>query len=135
MVKTKDIAQGWEKIGSQLKEAKRFMEEGKIDEALYFTWIAAENLVNCLKVNVNGIYLKEHAAKTDILKDYFIQGTLKQDYSETFKNISKYRIAAEFHPYTSIPRDYTKEQVVKFMETIAKLKEEVGAILRKRGII
>lgn len=26
MVKIKDIAQSWEKIGSQLKEAKRFME-------------------------------------------------------------------------------------------------------------
>jgi len=135
MVKLKELGQSWKKIGSQIEESKRFLDEQKIDEALYFIWIAAENLVNCLKVTVNGIYLKEHRAKTDILKAYFAAGTLKKDYSRTFEKLSKYRIAAEFHPYTSIKRDYTKEDVKRFLEEIEGLKAELSRILKERGVL
>ena len=129
MVKKEELKQSWEKINSQLREAKRFLEEDKIDEALYFIWLAAENIVNNLKVAENGFYLKEHRAKTYLLKDYFIAGKLKKDYSETFEKLSKYRIVAEFHPYTSIPKDYKKGDVLNFLKEIQELKKEVERFL------
>lgn len=135
MVKAGELRKSWEKISSQLNEAERFLQEHKTDEALYFIWIAAENLINCLKVSVNGIYLKGHRAKTSILKGYAAQGLLKQDYSPAFERLSKYRISAEFHPYTSIPRDYTERDVIRFLEKIKELKREVGRILGKKGVL
>lgn len=135
MVKKEELKQNWEKINSQLGEVKRFLEEEKLDEALYFTWIAAENIVNNLKVAVNGFYLKDHKAKTDVLKDYFVTGKLKKDYSKTFEKLSKYRIVAEFHPYTSIPKDYTREDILNFLKEIQELKKEVEKILIKKGVL
>ena len=135
MVKKEELKQNWEKINSQLKEVERFLGEDKLDEALYFIWIAAENLINNLKVTINGFYLKDHRAKTDILKDYFVMGKLKKDYSKTFEKLSKYRIVAEFHPYTSIPKDYTKEDVLNFLNEIRELEKEIEKFLIKKGIL
>ena len=135
MVKKEELKQNWEKINSQLEEAKRFLKEEKLDEALYFIWLAAENIVNNLKVIINGFYLKDHRAKTDILRDYFVMGKLKKDYSKTFEKLSKYRIVAEFHPYTSIPKDYTKEDVLNFLKEIQELKKEVEKFLIEKGIL
>lgn len=135
MVKKEEIKQNWEKINSQLKEVKRFLEENKLDEALYFIWLAAENIVNNLKVAINGFYLKDHKAKTDVLKDYFVTDKLKKDYSKTFEKLSKYRIVAEFHPYTSIPKDYSKEDVLDFLKEIQELKKEVEKILIKKRVL
>ena len=135
MVKKEELKQNWEKINSQLEEAKRFLKEEKLDEALYFIWLAAENIVNNLKVIINGFYLKDHRAKTDILRDYFVMGKLKKDYSKTFEKLSKYRIVAEFHPYTSIPKDYTKEDVVNFLKEIQEFKKEAEKFLIKKGIL
>lgn len=135
MVKKDELKQNWKKINSQLKEVERFLEEDKLDEALYFIWLATENIVNNLKVAINGFYLKDHRAKTDILKEYFVVGKLKKDYSKTFEKLSKYRIVAEFHPYTSIPKDYTKEDVLNFLKEIEELKKEVERFLIKKGIL
>ena len=129
MVKKEELKQNWGKINSQLKEAKRFLEETKLDEALYFIWLAAENIINNLKVAINGFYLKDHKAKTEILKGYFVTGKLKKDYSKTFEKLSKYRIVAEFHPYTSIPKDYSREDVLNFLREVQELKGEVGKFL------
>jgi hypothetical protein len=41
------------------------------------------------------------------------------------ETLAKYRIAAEFHPYTAIPRDYTKEEVMKYIDEVDELKKEV----------
>ena len=135
MIKKEELIQNWKKINSQLNEASRFLEEDKIDEALYFTWLAAENIVNNLKVAINGFYLKDHRAKTDILKDYFVMGRLKKDYSKIFEKLSKYRLVAEFHPYTSIPKDYTKQDVLNFLKEIQELKIEVEKFLIKKGVL
>lgn len=135
VVRKEELRQNWEKINSQLEEVERFLEEDKLDEALYFTWLAAENIVNNLKVAINGFYLKEHRAKTDLLKDYFVTGKLKQDYSKIFERLSKYRIVAGFHPYTSIPKDYGKEDVLDFFESIQELKGEVEKFLVKKGVL
>lgn len=135
MVTRNGLRQNWAKTEGQLKEAKRFLEEGKIDEALYFIWIAAENIVNSLKTGINGIYLKDHKGKSYILKEYFVLGTLKKDYSETFRRLSKYRIAAAFHPYTSIQKSYTKADVVKFLKEIEELMAEAKSVLVKRGVL
>lgn len=131
MVKQSEIRKNWEKIKSQLDEARRFIAEEKIDEALYFTWLAAENIVNTLKVLEDGYYLKEHRAKTDFLKGCYALGKLKKDYSKPFEKLSKYRIVAEFHPYTSIPKDYTKKDVLSFLERIQELKKEAEKNLKK----
>lgn len=133
MVSKEEIKQNWKKINDQLQEARRFLGESKLDEALYFTWLAAENIINTLKVAVNGFYLKNHKAKSYALRDYFILGTLKKDYSKTFERLSKYRIVAEFHPYTSIPKDYTEEDVIGFLKEIEELKGEVENFLIKKG--
>lgn len=135
MVSRNEIKQNWKKINDQFKEAKRFLEENKLDEALYFTWLAAENIINTLKVAINGFYLKNHKAKSYTLREYFILGTLKKDYSKTFEKLSKYRIVAEFHPYTSIPKDYTKEDVLDFLKEIEELKREVENFLVKKGVL
>ncbi len=135
MIKKEELRQNWEKINSQLEEVKRFFEEKKLDEALYFIWLAAENLINALKVSVNGFYLKDHKEKTYILKDYFIQEKLKKDYSKTFETLAKYRLVAEFHPYTSIPKSYTREDVLNFLKEIQELKKEVETILIKKGVL
>lgn len=134
MISKKEIARNWSKIESQLEESKRFLGEDKPDEALYFIWLAAENIVNALKFSVNGAYLKEHAAKSRELESYFVLGTLKNDYSKTFEQLSKYRIVAGFHPYTSIPKDYTKADVIGFLWEITKLRDEVKAILVGKGV-
>jgi len=131
MIKKEELRQNWEKINSQLEEVKRFFEEKKLDEA----WLAAENLINALKVSVNGFYLKDHKEKTYILKDYFIQEKLKKDYSKTFETLAKYRLVAEFHPYTSIPKSYTREDVLNFLKEIQELKKEVETILIKKGVL
>lgn len=130
-----ELKQNWQKINRQLAEAKRFLEEEKPDEAFYFTWLAAENIINTLKVTINGYYLKDHAAKTDLLKNYFATNRLKKDYSKIFEKLSKYRLVAEFHPYTSIPKDYTKEDILAFLEEIQELKKETEEILNKKGIL
>lgn len=135
MVNDDELVKSWEKTEGQLKEAKRFLDENKIDEALYFVWIAAENLVNLLKTTINGIYLKDHKGKTYILKDYFVLGVLKNDYSWTFEKLSKYRIAAGFHPYTAIPKDYTGKDVLVFLNDIERLRAEIGGILAKAGVL
>jgi len=135
MVTKNEIKQNWEKINDQFKEAKRFLEENKLDEALYFIWLAAENIINTLKVTINDFYLKEHKTKSHTLKKYFILGTLKKDYSKTFEKLSKYRIVAEFHPYTSIPKDYTKKDVLDFIKEIEELKTEVKNFLIKKGVL
>jgi hypothetical protein len=135
MIKKEEIKQNWKKIENQLGEADRFIGEDKPDEALYFIWLAAENIVNNLKFVKNGLYLKNHKAKTRILKEYFIIGVLKNDYSDTFERLSKYRIVAEFHPYTSIPKDYTREDVLSFLEEIQELKGEVEKFLIKKDVL
>ncbi|MCK4730217.1 MAG: hypothetical protein KAT28_02760 [Candidatus Aenigmarchaeota archaeon] len=129
------IREGWDKIKEQLKDAEDFLEKNKTDEGLYFIWVVAENLVNSLKTTLNGFYLKEHREKSYILKDYFALGILKKDYSTLFKKLSKYRLAAGFHPYTSIPKNYTKQEIIKFLEKIKELKGEVERILIKRGVL
>lgn len=135
IIKKEEIRANWKKINDQLKEAKRFISEEKVDEALYFVWLAAENLVNTLKVLINGFYLKGHKTKAYTLKDYFLIGILKKDYSETFEKLSRYRIPAEFHPYTSIPKDYTKENVERFMNDIEEFKKEIERKLIEKKII
>ncbi len=135
MIKKEEIKQNWKKIESQLKEAKRFIEENKLDEALYFIWIASENIVNNIKFAKNGFYLKNHKTKTRILKEYFVTGILKNDYSKIFEKLSKYRIVAEFHPYTSIPKDYRIEDVLHFLKEIQELKKEVERSLIEKGIL
>lgn len=135
MIKKGEVIRNWGKIKSQLEEAKRFLEEKKPDEALYFTWLAAENIVNALKVSINGFYIKDHKAKTDILKDYFATGIVKKDYSKIFKKLSMYRLVAEFHPYTSIPKDYTETDVGNFLKEMHELKAEVRKILFEKGVL
>jgi len=135
MVKNKEIRQNWEKIETQLREADRFIKENKLDEALYFIWLAAENIVNNIKFAKNGFYLKDHKSKTRTLKEYFVTGSLKNDYSETFEKLSRYRIVAGFHPYTSIPKDYVIDDVLYFLKEIQELKREVEKFLRERGIL
>ncbi|TRZ55184.1 hypothetical protein D4Q76_00960 [archaeon] len=135
MIKIEDVQKNWEKVNSQINEANRFLDEGKTDEALYFVWLAAENIVNSLKTTINGFYSKEHKEKSYVLKDYFVLGTLKKDYSKTFEKLSKYRLAAGFHPYTSIPKNYTKNDVLIFLEEIEKLKAEAKDLLIKRGVL
>lgn len=135
MVTNEGLREGWGKINGQLGEAMRFLQENKADEALYFIWLAAENIVNSLKTAINGFYSKEHREKSYILKDYFALGTLEKDYSGTFEMLSKYRIAAGFHPYTSIPRNYGKGDVARFLGEIEGLKKEVEKLLVKKGVL
>lgn len=135
MINEEEIRQNWGKINEQLKEVERYLEENKLDEALYFTWLAAENIINNLKFTINGFYLKEHKGKSRILKEYFVKNILKKDYSKVFKRLSKYRIVAEFHPYTSIPKDYTKKDVIGFFTQIKELKKEVADFLIKKNIL
>jgi len=62
-------------------------------------------------------------------------GYLNRDYSELFERLAKFRIAAEFHPYTSIPKSYTKDDVLNYLKQIEELREEVIKYLKKRGLI
>lgn len=134
MVNKEEIKQSWKKIDDQLNETRRFLQEKKLDEALYFIWIAAENIINSLKTAKNGIYLKDHREKGYILKEYFVLGVLKKDYSRTFEKLSKYRIAAGFHPYTSIPKDYTEKDVLNFLNVIEELKKEAENVMIQKGV-
>ncbi|RLI88242.1 MAG: hypothetical protein DRO98_03405 [Archaeoglobales archaeon] len=134
MVKKK-IAEALAKIDDQTNLAGRFLNENRIDEALYFIWLAAENLVNTLKIAINRFYVKDHREKSLILKEYYVLGYLNRDYSELFERLAKFRIAAEFHPYTSIPKSYTKDDVLNYLKQIEELREEVIKYLKKRGLI
>jgi len=127
------IAEALSKISDQIDLAKRFLDENRIDEALYFIWLAAENLVNTLKIAVNGFYVKDHREKGLILKEYYALGYLNRDYSKLFEKLAKFRIAAEFHPYTSIPKSYTKNDVLNYLKQIEELREEVIKYLKKKG--
>ena len=134
MVKKK-IVEALAKIDDQTNLAGRFLNENRIDEALYFIWLAAENLVNTLKIAINRFYVKDHREKSLILKEYYVLGYLNRDYSELFERLAKFRIAAEFHPYTSIPKSYTKDDVLNYLKQIEELREEVIKYLKKRGLI
>ena len=127
-------AEALAKINDQINLARRFLNENRIDEALYFIWLAAENLVNTMKIAVNGFYVKDHREKSLILKEYYI-GYLEKDYSELFEKLAKFRITAEFHPYTSIPRSYTKRDVPNYLKQIERLKEEVIKYLKQKGLV
>ncbi len=129
------IQEAWVKIEDQISLAERFLKENRTDEALYFVWIAAENLVNTLKVTINGKYLKDHREKSLILLEYYALGTLKKDYSELMEKLAKYRIAAEFHPYTSIPRSYTKSDVENYLHEVKEMRREIEGILKDRGLL
>ncbi len=134
MVKKK-ITEALAKIDDQINLARRFLNENRIDEALYFIWLAAENLVNTLKIAINGFYVKDHREKSLILKEYYVLGYLGKDYSKLFEKLAKLRIAAEFHPYTSIPKTYTKKEVLSDLKQIEELRGEVIRYLKKRGLI
>ena len=129
------IQEAWVKIEDQISLAERFLKENRTDEALYFVWIEAENLVNTLKVTINGKYLKDHREKSLILLEYYALGTLKKDYSELMEKLAKYRIAAEFHPYTSIPRSYTKSDVENYLHEVKEMRREIEGILKDRGLL
>ena len=129
------ILEAWRKVEDQLSLARRFLGEGRVDEALYFVWIAVENLVNTLKVSINGRYVKDHREKSLILLEYYALGILKRDYSKLMEKLAKYRIAAEFHPYTAIPRDYSEDDVIKYIEEVDELKKEVEGILKSKGVL
>lgn len=135
MVSKEEIKQCWKKIDEQLNEARRFLQEKKPDEALYFIWIAAENIINSLKTAKDGIYLKDHKEKGYVLKEYFVLGVLKKDYSMAFERLSKYRIAAGFHPYTSIPKDYNEKDVLNFLEAVGELKNEAERVMVQKGVL
>lgn len=122
------------KIEDQISLAERFLGEDRIDEALYFIWLAAENLVNTLKIAINGFYVKDHREKSLILREYYALGYINKDYSEIFEKLAKFRITAEFYPYTSIPKNYTRKDVINYLRQIKELKEEVIEYLRKRGL-
>ena len=129
------ILEAWRKVEDQLSLARRFLGEGRVDGALYFVWIAVENLVNTLKVSINGRYVKDHREESLILLEYYALGILKRDYSKLMEKLAKYRIAAEFHPYTAIPRDYSEDDVIKYIEEVDELKKEVEGILKSKGVL
>jgi len=129
------LREAWKKVEDQLSLARRFLEEGRTDEALYFVWIAAENLVNTLKVAMNGRYVTDHREKSLLLLEHYAFGILKRDYSKLMERLAKYRIAAEFHPYTAIPRDYTKEDVEHYLKEVEELKKEIESILKSKGVL
>lgn len=132
MLTKKDIKLSIEKIEKQLSRTRLYLEENELDDALYYVWLAAENLVNLLKVSINSFYLKNHKEKSEILKFYYSKNILKKDYSSLFEKLAKYRLAAQFEPYTSIPKDYSKGDVSSYLNEISLLKEEVFKILKEK---
>ncbi len=92
----KKIEEALAKIDDQINLAKRFLNEDRIDEALYFIWLTAENLVNTLKTAINGFYVKDHREKSLILKEYYILGYLNKDYSEVLKSLQSLELQPSF---------------------------------------
>jgi len=135
MLTKKDIILSIEKIEKQLARAGFYLKENELDDALYYVWLAAENLINLLKISVNGFYLKDHKEKSDVLKAYYSRSMLNKDYSLVFEKLSKYRLAAQFEPYTSIPKDYTKDDVNYYLNEILSLKKEIYKFLKEKGKI
>lgn len=134
MLRKEDIQKNLETIEKQIKRARGYLKEKEIDDALYYTWLAAENLVNSLKVNINGFYLTDHKEKSEMLKEYYARNLLNKDYSQIFKILSKFRLAAQFEPYTAVPKDYEKADVHFYLKEINKLKKEVYTFLKQKGI-
>jgi len=84
----------------QINLAKRFLNEDRIDEALYFIWLAAENLVNTLKVAINGFYVKDHREKGLILKEYYILGFLARIILKSLKSLQSLELRLSFILYS-----------------------------------
>ena len=101
------------KIEDQISLAERFLGEDRVDEALYFIWLAAENLVNTLKIAINGFYVKDHREKSLILREYYALGYINKDYSEIFEKLAKFRITAEFYPLVACKTPSDREEIRK----------------------
>ena len=130
-----EIIENWNKTIKQMEKAQQYLDRDEIDDALYFTWMASENLLNAIKVQVNGIHTTSHARKSRDAKRFYALGILSKDYSEVIRKLSELRLAAAFHPYTQIEKEYSKEDVEKFMEDIKSLMNETKNFLQTKNIL
>ena len=119
----------------QIKTAKDFFNKEDIDNSIYYIWLSFENLTNTLKDSLNGRPTQIHKEKIVILKNYYLIKQLNKDYSKTFKELERHRLAAGFGPYSNTVKNYTKDDVKGYLEDIESLLREAEASLKKRGII
>ena len=114
----------------QLDIARGFLEGDDIDNALIYVWNCFENLVNCLKDSINRRPVYDHRPKVQVLRDYYLSGVLKQNYSETFSKLIRFRLAAEFGPYTEIPKTYARDDVDNYLKEAVRLLDEVKILVK-----
>lgn len=125
------VTEAFDLASKQLGIARNFFKDDDIDNALVYAWNCFENLTNCLKDIFNKKPLYDHRPKVQVLRDYYLAGVLKQDYSKIFSKLIRYRLVAEFGPYTKIPKTYTKEDVRNYIKRAEELTHEVERHLNK----
>jgi len=127
------ISKAYDLSKEQIKTAKEFFDKNKIDNSIYYIWLSFENLINILKDSFDGRPTQIHKEKIVILKNYYLIKQLNKDYSKTFKELQKHRLAAGFGPYSNIVKNYTKDDVKKYLEEVESLLKETEASLKKRN--
>ena len=127
------ISKAFNLAKQQVKTAKDFFNKEDIDNSIYYVWLSFETLTNVLKDSFDGRPTQVHKEKIVILKNYYLIKQLNKDYSETFKELLKHRLAAGFGPYSNIVKNYAKEDVKKYFKEVKSLLKETEASLEKRG--
>jgi len=134
-IKMNEIRENWNLIKKQVETAEKEIKNNEIGNAIYFTWLAAENLMNTLKTQIDGYFTTSHRKKVFDAKRFYLKHILNKDYSATIKKLSKLRLVAGFSPYTRTKQSYTREDAKKFLKDIKSLMAEVEEKLKKGGII
>lgn len=135
MFTIKDVIKNWKKIEKQIKKADEALKRNDTDNAIYFTWLAVENLMNTLKMQINGRFTTSHRRKGFDAKRFYLKGVLKRDYSKMIGKLSRLRLVVAFHPYTKVKEEYTRRDAKQLLNGTQSLKTEVENILKKKGII
>lgn len=131
----RDIVRNWQRIKGHLQLAQDALQNKNADNLILFTWLAAENLINSLKLQINGSFTTIHSKKATSAKRFYARGILQKDYSETIGKLIKFRLVAEHHPYTRLREKYTLEEAKRYFRDIESLFKEVEAILKQRNVI
>lgn len=130
-----DVLKNWQRIKDHLKLAEDALRNKNADNLILFTWLAAENLINSLKMQINGSFTTSHAKKATNAKRLYAMGVLRRDYSDTIGKLTKLRLLAEHHPYTHLQEQYTLEEAKQYFQDIKSLFKEVETILKQRNVV
>lgn len=119
-----------ELANSQCKKAKKAFDENNLNDSVNYIWAVFENCLNIIKDIKNNKPIYEHKPKIDMFRAMNIMGILKQDYSEHFRRLEKFRLTATFGGYANAPPLPKKEIIEDYLKKCNELLKETDEICK-----